>query len=183
MRRLLRINDRITVGPVPSPEDIATLGALDFRTIVDVRRGADIKKGGLHLAASIEGLRYVRSPMGTGDIELDDVIAFFLSVYEREGSPVYAFSDSGRRPLAFLLLLETVMGEKPIDRVFHGAQALGVRLEDDLQLCHFLLEFSRRSELMDAVETLAQLRPELARALMTPIDSVVEPELLFAPAA
>jgi protein tyrosine phosphatase (PTP) superfamily phosphohydrolase (DUF442 family) len=161
MKNARRFDHRITIGPVPGPDDIRQLAAAAFKSLIDLG-GADESLGEpeRRLAASL-GLTYTGIAIERGEIDFEDVLHFYLAVFERGRAPIYAFSRQGRRPLAFLLLLEAVILDRPLHAIFETARLLDLALEQDRQLHRFFVDVLDRGRMKEAVALLQQLRPDL----------------------
>ncbi len=94
------IDDRISVAPQISPEDIAGLARMGFKTLVANR--PDREEAGQPLMAEIEaaakehGLQWVYQPVESGNILDSDVDRFDEMIREAD-APVLAFCRSGTR--------------------------------------------------------------------------------------
>jgi len=163
VRNAKRIDERITVGRVPSGEDIAQLAQLGYKTLVDVRE-EDEKFGGLVEARARElGLLYISIPIKRESIHIQEVQQFYEAVYARGSAPLYVFSRFGKKPLAFLLLLEVVANGESLIRVFERASRIGIDLQGDLALRAFLVEFFNSGRIVEVVESIVAFRPDLLR--------------------
>jgi adenylylsulfate kinase len=161
MRNAKKFDARITVGRVPDDEDVEQLVELGYRTLVDVRQEDEKFGGRVERKAKDVGLRYVSIPVDRDHIRLLDVKHFYDVVYEKGSAPLYVFSRYGKKPLAFLLLLEVVANDEPLVRVFERASRIGINLQGDLALRSFLVEFFNNSCMEDVVESIRAYRPEL----------------------
>jgi uncharacterized protein (TIGR01244 family) len=161
MRNARKFDDRITIGSVPDQDDLNQLKEIGYKTVVDLR-DEDEKFGGfVAKRATALGLRYISIPICREDIVLEDAIRFFNVVYEKGSAPIYAFSRFGKRPLALLLLLETVSRGEPLYKVYQRAATFGLDLEGDMTLKAFLVEFYNNHCMEPIAENLAKLRPDL----------------------
>ncbi|MBI5529110.1 MAG: hypothetical protein HY897_22515 [Deltaproteobacteria bacterium] len=161
MRNARKYDDRITVGSVPDQDDLNQLKEIGFKTLVDLR-DEDEKFGGyVAKRTTALGLRYISIPIRRDDITVEDAVRFFNVVYEKGSAPIYAFSRFGKRPLALLLLLETVSKGEPLYKVYQRAATFGLDLEGDITLKAFLVEFYNAHWLEPIAENLAKLRPDL----------------------
>lgn len=143
MRNAIVYDDRITVGHVPTAEDVQQLRDFSFRTVVDLR-SEDEKLGRYveRLAGSC-GIRSVSIPITRTEITYEKVARFYEAVYLKLASPIYAFSRYGRRPLAFLVLFDVIARGEPAVKVFEKGARYGMSLESELYLQIFLARASR----------------------------------------
>jgi adenylylsulfate kinase len=171
MRNAIRTNERVTLGRVPDQDDLIQLAQLGYRTLVDVRADEE-KFGGLVEKRACElGLRYLSVPVIRSQIELDDVLKFYRIVYDQQNAPVYAFSRFGKKPMAFLVLLEAVARAEPLPQVFRRASRWGMDLRGDLCLQEFLVDFYNAGQTGQLWQVIRELRPDLvgcARTARTP---------------
>jgi uncharacterized protein (TIGR01244 family) len=127
MKNAREFDDRVTVGGVPDNEDLAELKELGFKTLVDLR-DEDEKSGGLVGKRARElGLRYVSIPIHRKDIKERDLIKFQRAVFEKEETPIYAFSGSGKTPLALLRLLQGEGRDVHLPTIIPKASHFGVK--------------------------------------------------------
>lgn len=163
MRNAKRFDARITVGRVPDETDMTQLGELGYRTLVDVREEDELFGGFVHRRAAELGMKYIGIPIQRGQIQVSDVQAFYKAVYEKGSAPLYVFSRYGKKPMAFLLLLEVVANNEPLVRVFRRASRMGMDLHGDLALRSFLVEFFNSGCMDGIVRSIMEYRPELVR--------------------
>ncbi len=131
MRNAKKFDDRVTIGGVPDSEDLAELKELGFKTLIDLR-DEDEKFGGLVEKRAVGlGLRFVNIPIRREEIKEDDLIQFHQACYEGQGTPIYAFSRFGKRPLAFLLLFEGEGKDEHLPMIFRKASHFGLNLQGD----------------------------------------------------
>jgi uncharacterized protein (TIGR01244 family) len=161
MRNARKIDESITIGQVPDRNDLAQLKEIGFRKLVDVRE-EDEKSGERVEAIAREiGLNYESVPISRDEIHLDEVLKFYSIILERSGGPYYAFSQNGRKPLAFQLLLDAVVAFQPLGRVFQRASRIGIDLRGDLALQSFLIDVYSQERIGQILEVVRQFRPEL----------------------
>lgn len=161
MRNAKRFDDRITVGGVPTSEDLAQLKELGYRTIVDLRDEEEKFGGFVEKRSQAVGLRYVSIPIRREAILSSDVVRFCEVVFERNSAPVYAFSRFGKRPLALLLLFEAVARGTALPAIFKKASSFGLNLEGDLTLQTFLVDFYNAGKATPIVASVRAARPDL----------------------
>jgi adenylyl-sulfate kinase len=177
MKNATRFDARIAVGRVPGEQDLLELKEMGYRAIVDVRTGPEKAAGSLEKAAVDRGLRYISVPLSRDNIELDDVIRFYRVVYGRDSGPLYVFSNFGKEPLAFLVLMEAVADDEPLARVFQRASRLGVDLRGDMVLQGFLVEFFNSGSQDKLKKAIHEFRPELlpGEPVAPPADQAAAP--------
>jgi uncharacterized protein (TIGR01244 family) len=97
---LKRINDRITVSGQIEPEDVATLKAAGFTTIINNRpdgESPDQPEGAaIAAAAAAAGLAYHAIPLGREGVS-PEMVEKTQAALEGSSGPVFAFCRSGTR--------------------------------------------------------------------------------------
>ncbi len=95
-----KIDDSISVAPQITPEDVAELARLGFRTLVanrpDREEPGQPAMADIQRAAEENGLKWVFLPVESGNIQDSDVDAFAPMFKEAE-KPMLAFCRSGTR--------------------------------------------------------------------------------------
>lgn len=95
-----KIDDSISVAPQISPDDVAELARLGFRTLVanrpDHEEPGQPPMAALEEAAREQGITWVYLPVESGNI-LDEDIDAFAPMFEEADKPVLAFCRSGTR--------------------------------------------------------------------------------------
>ncbi len=123
---LKRINQHVTVSPQISPEDIPTLKAAGFTTIVNNRPDGESpdqpSSDEIEQAAQAAGLVYHYIPLGRDGVSADMVERMTDALEESEG-PVFAYCRSGRRATTLWALSQA--GKLPADRIIAEAAAAG----------------------------------------------------------
>jgi len=166
MRNARRFDDRITIGGVPSAEDMEQLAELNYKTLVDLRE-EDERFGGLvQKRAAALGLRYVSIPIRRSAIDLEDVRRFYDTVYAPGSAPLYAFSRYGKKPLAFLLLLEAVARKEHLPEIFRRASRFGLDLQGDILLQEFIVELYNSGQVGPILDAIRKYRPDLYTDLL-----------------
>jgi uncharacterized protein (TIGR01244 family) len=168
MRNAIKYDDRITIGSVPTLEDIEQLRELGYKTLIDVRDEAERFGGKVEKEALRRGMTYVSIPVSHTEIMLDDVKTFYQVVFGKGSSPIYAFSRFGKRPLAFLILFEVVARREPTVRICQRAVEYGLPLEGDILLQAFLVKMANTGALAPIVELILEHRRDLIK-LIKPI--------------
>jgi adenylylsulfate kinase len=164
MKNARRFDHNITVGVVPDADDLAQLKELGYRTLVDLRADDERFGGFVEKRARSLGLAYLNAPVVRSQIDFDEVSRFYRLVYDGANAPCYVFSRYGKKPTAFLVLLEAMAWGEPMVKVARRASRLGFDLEGDPCLQRFLTDLfngNRRSELEQLI---AELRPDLVGA-------------------
>jgi uncharacterized protein (TIGR01244 family) len=123
---LKRINDHVSVSPQISPDDIATIKAAGFTTIVNNRpdgespdqpSGADIEA-----AAIAAGLGYVAIPLGRDGVSAA-MIEETKQALEGSAGPVLCYCRSGTRSTTLWALSQA--GKLPADEIISAAGQAG----------------------------------------------------------
>lgn len=178
MRNARVYDNRVTIGGVPSTEDLKQLKRIGYRTLVDLRDEPEKFTGHVERTATELGLRYRSIPVTRDAIRVDDVRQFYDAIFEKGSAPLYAFSRYGKKPLAFLLLLEAAAHQEPIFKIFRKASRFGLPLDGDLCLQEFLVRFINSPELGALLQSVQQHRPDLLDGII-----VIEGEGPVAPGA
>jgi adenylylsulfate kinase len=163
MRNATKFDANITIGYVPDQDDLNQLKQLGYRTLVDVREREEKFSGLVEKRAIDEGFRYISIPISRDHMTIEAVLDFYRVVYDKSHAPLYVFSRFGKKPLAFLVLMEVVANDEPLARVFQRAGRMGVDLRGDMCLQGFLVEFFNTGNRDEVIRAVAQLRPELVR--------------------
>jgi uncharacterized protein (TIGR01244 family) len=123
---LKRINQHVSVSPQISPEDIPTLKASGFTTIINNRpdgESPDQPLGdAIEAAAQAAGMLYHYIPLGRDGVSPDMVERMTDALDESEG-PVLAYCRSGTRSTTLWALAQA--GKLPADRIIAEAAAAG----------------------------------------------------------
>ena len=171
MQNARKYDERITIGCVPSHEDLIQLRDLGYRMLVDVRDEHERFGGAVEKTASEHKLGYTSIVASREAIRTADVRRFYETVFDPRAQPVYAFSRFGKRPLAFLLLFDALAQGRRVQGVFRAASNFGLNLEGDLVLRAFIVDALNSGELKPVVDGILAQWPELARR-QTPLSSV-----------
>ena len=161
MRNARKFDDRITIGGVPDGEDLSQMKDLGYKTLVDLREEEEKFGGLVQKRATDLGLRYVSIPIRREAIQMEDVSKFYDVVYEKGTAPIYAFSRFGRKPLAFLLLLEVVAKREHLPMIFRKASKFGLHLQGDQVLQEFLVDIYNSRDMEPIVQSIRKHRPDL----------------------
>lgn len=123
---LKRINDHVSVSGQIAPEDVATLKALGFTTIVNNRpegEAPDQPAGDeIEAAAKAAGLAYHAIPLGRDGVN-PDMVARTKAVLEGSNGPVFCFCRSGTRSTTLWALSRA--GEQPAGEIIAQAAEAG----------------------------------------------------------
>ena len=123
---LRRINDRVSVAPQIRPEDVATIKAAGFTTIVNNRpdgeapdqpAGADIRA-----AATAAGMGYYEIPLGREGVS-PEMVEATRQVLEGSTGPVLCFCRSGTRSTTLWALSQA--GSLPATEIIAAAGQAG----------------------------------------------------------
>lgn len=174
MQNAKKFNDRITLGLVPSAEDIHQLKELGYKTIIDLRDNQELFGGFVKKRAQESGLTYIHIPVQRDAIKLEDVKAFYEAVYAKGSAPLYVFSRLGRKPLVFVLLFDAVAQSQPLVRIYRQASRLGFHLECDFALQTFLYRLYDSAEFKELVDSVRRSRSDLFSPVSPPAHPVEE---------
>lgn len=123
---LKRINDHISVSGQILPEDVATLKAAGFTTIINNRPDAeqpDQPAGAqIEAAAKAVGLAYHAIPLGRDGVSAN-MVEKTRAVLEGSQGPVFAFCRSGTRSTTLWALSQA--GEMDANEIISGAADAG----------------------------------------------------------
>jgi len=161
MRNARKYDARISIGSVPSMEDLQQLKEIGFKTLVDLRDEEEKFGGYVQKRARELELNFFNIPINREEIKLEDVQKFYEVVYEKGSAPIYCFSRFGKRPLAFLLLFEAVAKEKPMVWMYKKSAAFGLNLQGDITLQVFLTNFYNSQFFKPIIEQIQKMRPDL----------------------
>lgn len=161
MRNAKKYDDRVTIGLVPSSEDLEQLKKMGYKTLIDLRDDTEKFGGLVQRRAEALGLDYRSIPVARSAISLKDVKRFYEEVYRKGSAPLYVFSRFGKKPVVFLLLFETVAKKEALVHIYRKADRMGFRLQGDLTFQSFLFSLVNSGELTDIVHEIRKSRPEL----------------------
>jgi len=123
---LKRINEHVTVSPQISPEDIPTLKARGFTTIINNRPDGEAPgqptSDVIQRAAQAAGLVYHFIPLGRDGVSPDMVERTKEALAGSEG-PVFCYCRSGTRSTTLWALSQA--GRKPASEIIAEAAAAG----------------------------------------------------------
>jgi uncharacterized protein (TIGR01244 family) len=123
---LKRINEHVTVSPQIRPEDIATLKAQGFTTIINNRPDGESPdqptSDEMLQAAQAAGMVYHYIPLGRDGVSPDMVERTEAALEGSEG-PVFCYCRSGTRSTTLWALSQA--GKLPADRIIAEAAAAG----------------------------------------------------------
>jgi uncharacterized protein (TIGR01244 family) len=123
---LKRINQHVTVSPQISPDDIATLKAAGFTTIVNNRPDGESpdqpSSDTILKAAQAAGMVYHYIPLGREGVS-PDMVERTKSALEGSEGPVFCYCRSGTRSTTLWALSQA--GERPASEIIAEAAAAG----------------------------------------------------------
>lgn len=123
---LKRINDRVSVSPQISPEDIPAIKAAGFTTIINNRPDGEApgQPAGetIRQAAEAAGLGYHAIPLGREGVS-SEMVEQTKAALEGSAGPVLAFCRSGTRSTTLWALSQA--GEMPADEIISAAAEAG----------------------------------------------------------
>ena len=175
MRNARKYDDRITIGLVPSSEDLEQLKELGYKTLIDLRDDTERFGGLVERRAGALGLAYKSIPVARSSISLQDVKSFYEEVFKKGSAPLYVFSRLGKKPVVFLLLFETVARRGALVNIYRKADKLGFRLQGDLDFQSFLLSLVNSGEIQEIVDEVRKTRPDIL-AEGFPVDEAAQKE-------
>jgi uncharacterized protein (TIGR01244 family) len=119
-----RVSPALVAAGQPSPEGLASLKDLGFRTVVNLRPPAE---GPADEAAVVqgEGLRYVNVPVTAGTFSAADVDAVEKVLQDPSAAPVLLHCASSNRVGAVIAVLEARHG-KSLDEALSAGRAAGL---------------------------------------------------------
>jgi uncharacterized protein (TIGR01244 family) len=163
MKNARKYNDRVTIGEVPTMEDLAQLKELGYKTIIDLRETTEKFSHLVKKRSTEMGFRFIEIPIYRSGIKIEDVKRFYQAIFERGSAPIYAFSRFGRKPLAFLLIFDGVANQEKnlIHKVIRKASEFGINLQGDLVLQEFLIDLLSSGDMEPIVESIRELRQDL----------------------
>ena len=156
-----RYDERITVGGVPGEEEIAQLRALGCRTLVDSRMKSEVFDGATERHARKLRVNYISAPINRDEMTIEDTCRFLRAVHEKGSAPIYAFSRSGREPLALLLLFEAILCGCQVLWILQRASEFGLDLEGDECLHRYIVGNFDNPAFLEIVNAVYCSRPDL----------------------
>lgn len=144
----------VRIGGAPTAEHLAELRAQGVKTLVDVREqdeGASPSAARLRAMAEPLGFVYRNIPISKRRVDIAQIDAFKLAIRDPNNAPVYAFSQTGRRPAGVLCFLYCAkMGDSVLE-VFRKAKGYGLAIDKELALKQFILDFysSHRGDMLN----------------------------------
>ena len=126
---LKRINDRVSVSPQISPDDLVALRAAGFTTIVNNRPDGESPdqpdNATMKVAAEKAGLAYHFIPLGRDGVN-PDMIAAEKAALEGSAGPILCFCRSGTRSTTLWALAQA--GKMPAEEIVQSAAHAGYDL-------------------------------------------------------
>jgi uncharacterized protein (TIGR01244 family) len=124
--QLKRINERVSVSPQISPEDLTAIKAAGFTTIVNKRPDGEAPNqptgAEVQAAAEAAGLAYHFIPLGRDGVSLEMVEAT-RDVLDNSGGPVLCYCRSGTRSTTLWALSQA--GNAPAEEIIDAAAQAG----------------------------------------------------------
>jgi uncharacterized protein (TIGR01244 family) len=117
-----RISPELATAGQPTPEALAQLGALGFRTVVNLRTEAE---GALEEKAAVEaqGLRYVNVPVTPESFSEQDVVAVEKVLADPKAGPVLLHCHSSNRVGAVWAAVQARKGRSFDEALAAGREA------------------------------------------------------------
>ena len=123
---LRRITDRVSVAPQITPEDVATIKAAGFTTLVNNRPDGEAPdqpaSAEIRAAAEKAGLAYHDIPLGRTGIS-PEMIEETRAALDASAGPVVCFCRSGTRSTTLWALAQA--GRMPADEIIAAAGRAG----------------------------------------------------------
>lgn len=124
-----KVTDDISVAPQICVEDVATIAAAGFKTIICNRPDGEAFDqptcGDVKTAAEANGLNFIDQPVISGQLTPEDVQSF-RDLYEAAQKPVLAYCRSGTR--CIYLWAFSQAGKLPTEDIIAFAQSAGYDL-------------------------------------------------------
>lgn len=160
MTMLRQYESGITIGEIPDAWLLKNLALLDFVSVIDLRKSDDPDRIDTRLFCKLHNLLYLDSTFANKSTYFDDILTFYLLVFNHQNQPTVAFSRSGYKPLILLLLYDAVLVGQPLDRVFTRARAYSIPHEDEEDVeAHTLIgRVAADQSMQEAILKVARLR-------------------------
>ena len=130
--KIIKVNDRLSVGPQPEISDFNTLKAAGFDSVINNRPDGEEPTQPAAAEAAVvaeaAGLRYARQPIVLGAITEADVRQFHKNLARLDG-PVFAHCKSGTRSLTLWTLGEVLDGRMQASEILPFGEQHGVDLK------------------------------------------------------
>ena len=124
-----QITEDYAVSPQIEPQDMATLAARGFRTVINNRPDAEVppelQSAAMRAAAEAAGLAYIDNPVVNGGLTMDMVQAQGAALAEAD-APIFAYCRSGTRSSIVWALSQA--GRQPTDALIEAAGKAGYDL-------------------------------------------------------
>ncbi len=117
-----RLSPSLAVAGRPSPEAVAKLKELGFRTAIDLRQpseGVAIVKE----AVEAQGLKFVNVPVSPDTFSLDDVLKVEAVLKDQSTAPVLLYCASSNRVGGVVAVLEARRGRTKDEAIAEGRKA------------------------------------------------------------
>lgn len=120
------LSQTVAVAPQITPEDVAQLAALGYRTLIDNRPdeevGPELRSEVMARAAAEAGMAFYYLPYYPGEMTFELVEAFEAALAEAP-QPVFGYCRSGTRSSHLWAMARA--GEEPLDQIVAAAAAAG----------------------------------------------------------
>jgi uncharacterized protein (TIGR01244 family) len=125
-----RVEDGVAVGGQPAAEQIPSLAAEGYRTIINLRLESEFDAAPVALAARRAGLNYVNVPLSAKE-PTDEAVDEFLMVTDDPGIyPVFIHCGSGNRAAALWMIRRVLREGWQMGLAAAEAQKAGLRNEE-----------------------------------------------------
>lgn len=132
MQDRMKMNDRITVGAQPSPEQLKELAGQGFRSVVNLRTEGEkdqpLSPREEGEEAKSLGLSYLHIPVSAKDPKPEQV-ARFRDEVERLPGPVFVHCASGKRAGAFSMIQQAVEAGWSGEETLEKAEQMGFQCD------------------------------------------------------
>jgi uncharacterized protein (TIGR01244 family) len=119
----VRVRPDLAVAGQPTPDALAQLKALGFRTVVNLRREQEGGPADEREVVERQGLRYVSVPLTAASLDGDDAEALAKVLTDPQAGPVLLHCASGNRAAGLWALVEAGMGVPLEDAIVAGMKA------------------------------------------------------------
>lgn len=132
MQDRMKMNDRITVGPQPSREQLEELAGQGFKSVVNLRTEGEkdqpLSPREEGEEAKSLGLSYRHIPVSAKEPKPEQVDQFRVEV-ERLPGPVFVHCASGKRAGAFSMIHQAVQSGWSGDEALEKAEQMGFQCD------------------------------------------------------
>lgn len=132
MVKIIKVNDRLSVGPQPNMSDFSELKSLGFSSVINNRPDGEEPSQPAADEAAREagavGLGYARQPIVLGAITEADIRQFQKNLAQLD-APVFAHCKSGTRSLTLWTLGEVLDGHMQASEILPFGERHGLDLK------------------------------------------------------